>query len=105
MGHHQARRVDTEAAQRVRLATAGWTAKIDLHQGLDSTIARLQQHVGSLWSQLAGNLARPRSHRRQSTDVVPGLARMKTLGGSARSDVVAANLPTEPTMTGQSDIR
>jgi hypothetical protein len=30
---------------------------------------------------------------------------MKTLGGSASNDVVAAKDPTEPTMTGQSDIR
>ena len=44
----------------------------------------------SLRSQFSRSLARPPSHRRQSTDIVPGLA-MKTLGGSAKSDVVAAN--------------
>ena len=45
------------------------------------------------------------AQRRHSTCTPPGRARMKTLGGSARSDVVAAKDPTEPTMTGQSDIR
>jgi hypothetical protein len=45
------------------------------------------------------------AQRRHSTRTAPGRMRMKALGGSARSDVVAAKNPTEPTMTGHSDIR
>jgi hypothetical protein len=45
------------------------------------------------------------AQRRKSTCTAPVRMRMKTLGGSARSDVVAAKDPTEPTMTGHSDIR
>ena len=77
--------------------TPRWTPRRVL-RGVKSRIRRLRRAD-------RGTVVPPLAQRRHSTCTAPGRVRMKTLGGSARSDVVAAKDPTEPTMTGHSDIR